>query len=191
MRNNTRTVGVTLRNEPRKISATSDSSVSLNMCKWLQAKANVSPFLSQTRSADQPGNRKYELNDTRISLIEASANTNISIRICTYQTYIRTRLRIYEDVHICIHVFRCSLPVADALCMGWDRVLGMQVHNNKACRLAVSKAPMNRTFGASSQVMHVKFSRRRCEMRLTNFRWLKGCDIKRVASERGGESTVN
>lgn len=73
MRINTR---ATLRNALRKISVTSDGSVPLNMCRRLQADANVSPFLSQIRGADQPGNRKYELNDTRISLIEASVNTN-------------------------------------------------------------------------------------------------------------------
>lgn len=77
-----------LRNELRKISATSDSSVFLNMCKRLQAEANVSPFLSQTRSADQLGNRKYELNDTRISLIEASVNTNTQI-------YVSVRVGVY------------------------------------------------------------------------------------------------
>lgn len=48
--------------------------VSLNMCKRLRAKANVSPFLSQTRSADQLDNRKYELNDTHVSLIEVNVN---------------------------------------------------------------------------------------------------------------------
>lgn len=68
-------------------------------CPWihvkrLQAKANVSPFLSQTRSADQPGNRKYELNDTRISLIEASVNTNTQVYPYV-QPYIQPRMCVY------------------------------------------------------------------------------------------------
>lgn len=59
----------------REILLTLKASESRNMCKRLRAEANVSPFLSQTRSADQPGNREYELNDTRVSLIEASTST--------------------------------------------------------------------------------------------------------------------
>lgn len=40
----TRCSGAHLRNESRKLSATSGSSVSVNMCKRLQAEANVSPI---------------------------------------------------------------------------------------------------------------------------------------------------
>jgi len=66
------------------------------MCKRLRVEANVSPFLSQTRSADQLGNRKYELNDTHVSLIEVNVNTEA-------QTYVGVSRICFRHVCMCVH----------------------------------------------------------------------------------------
>lgn len=94
----------------------------------MRVKANVSPFLSQTRSADQLGNRKYELNDTHVSLIEVNVNIERARMyvyhvylfytcVCVYTRRVYTHSYAYRDAYP--RVPRTIYPgMADASCIG-------------------------------------------------------------------------